>query len=123
VELAQTMVIWQRRPRELLRGSTSLWKSPRVNPWYGIFGIFSRWCITYHDSMHCFSIFFLIFSEFPRPPFEILVKLAVASMSARWGGNHGLVLVLGSHTHREPPCIFPLFFWCAFLIALGQNWI
>jgi hypothetical protein len=24
VELAQTMVIWQRRPRELLRGSTSL---------------------------------------------------------------------------------------------------
>jgi hypothetical protein len=66
VELAQTVVTLQGRPRELLPGSTSLWKSPHVNPWDAMFGIFPRWCITHHDSMHCFSIF-LIFSEFPRP--------------------------------------------------------
>jgi hypothetical protein len=66
VELAQTMVICQGRPRELLPGSTSLWESPHVNPWDGMFGIFPRWCITHHDSMHSFSIF-MIFSEFPRP--------------------------------------------------------
>jgi hypothetical protein len=42
VELAQTMVIWQGRPRELLPGSTSLSESPRVNPWDGMFGIFPR---------------------------------------------------------------------------------
>jgi hypothetical protein len=67
VELAQTMGTWQGRPRELLPGSTSLWKSPHVNPWDAMFGIFPRWCISHHDSMHCFSIF-LNFSEFPRPP-------------------------------------------------------
>jgi hypothetical protein len=66
VELAQTMVIWQGRPRELLPGSTSLWESPHVNPWDGMFGISHRWWIAHHDSMHCFCIF-LIFSEFPRP--------------------------------------------------------
>jgi hypothetical protein len=70
VELAQTVVTWQGRPRELLPESTSLWKSPPVNPWDGMFGTFPRRCITHHDSMHCFSIF-LIFSKFPRPPFQI----------------------------------------------------
>jgi hypothetical protein len=116
------MVTLQGRPRELLAGSTSLWKSPHVNPWDAMFGIFPRWCITHHDSMHCFSIFFDFFSGFPRPPFEIQVRIAVPSMSARWGGNHGLVLVLGSHTPRGPPYIFPIFSWCAFLIAPVQNW-
>jgi hypothetical protein len=57
VELAQTMVICQGRPRELLSRSTFLGGSPHVNPWDGMFGIFPRWCITHHDSMHCFSIF------------------------------------------------------------------
>jgi hypothetical protein len=70
MKLAQTMVICQGRPRELLSGSTSLWESPHVNPWDAMFGIFPRWCITHHDSMQCFSIF-LIFFEFPRPPSEI----------------------------------------------------
>jgi hypothetical protein len=42
VELAQTMVTWQGRPRELMPGSNSLWKSPHVNPWDGMFGIFPR---------------------------------------------------------------------------------
>jgi hypothetical protein len=61
------MVIWQGRPRELLPGSTSLWKSPRVNPWDGMFGIFSRWCITHHDSMHCFSNFFFFWNSLGPP--------------------------------------------------------
>jgi hypothetical protein len=42
VELAQTMVTLQGRPRELLPGSTSLRKSPHVNPWDAMFGIFPR---------------------------------------------------------------------------------
>jgi hypothetical protein len=42
VELAQTMVIWQGRPRELLPGSTSLLESPHVNPWDGMFDILTR---------------------------------------------------------------------------------
>jgi hypothetical protein len=67
VELAQTMVTWQGRPRELLPVSTSLWKSLPVNPWDGMFGIFPRWCITHHESMHCFSIF-LIFFWIPQAP-------------------------------------------------------
>jgi hypothetical protein len=42
VELAQTMVICQERPRELLSGSTSLRESPHVKPWDGMFAIFPR---------------------------------------------------------------------------------
>jgi hypothetical protein len=42
VELAQTMVTWHGRPREFLPGSTSLRKSPPVNPWDDMFGIFPR---------------------------------------------------------------------------------
>jgi hypothetical protein len=42
VELAQTMVIWQGRPRELMPRSTSLCESPHVNPWDDMFGIFPR---------------------------------------------------------------------------------
>jgi hypothetical protein len=42
VELAQTMVTLQGRPIELLPGSTSLLKSPHVNPWDAMFGIFPR---------------------------------------------------------------------------------
>jgi hypothetical protein len=30
-----------------------------MKPWYAIFGIFPRYHITYHDSMHWFSIFFI----------------------------------------------------------------
>jgi hypothetical protein len=67
VELAQTMVIYQGRPRELLPRSTSLWESPHVNPWDGMFGIFHRLCITHHDSMHYFSIF-SFFLNSPGPP-------------------------------------------------------
>jgi hypothetical protein len=63
VELSQTMVTWQGRPRELLPRSTSLWKSPPVNPWYGISGIFPRLCITHHGSMHCFSIFWFFLNS------------------------------------------------------------
>jgi hypothetical protein len=37
VELAQTMVVCQGRPRELLSGSTSLCESPHVNPWDAMF--------------------------------------------------------------------------------------
>jgi hypothetical protein len=72
--------------------------------------------------MQCFSIF-LNFSEYPEPLFEIQVKLALPLMSARWAGNPILVLVLGSHTLRAHPCIFPLFFAGVFLVALVQNWI
>jgi hypothetical protein len=68
VELAQTMVIWQGRPRELLPGSTSLWESPHVNPWDGMFGIFPRLCITHHDSMQCFSIFWFFLNSLGPPP-------------------------------------------------------
>jgi hypothetical protein len=57
VELAQTMVICQGRPRELLSGGTSLSGSPHVNPWDGMFGILPRLCVTHHDSMHYFPIF------------------------------------------------------------------
>jgi hypothetical protein len=42
MELAQTMVTWQRTPRELLHGSTSLWKSSHVNHWHAMFCIFPR---------------------------------------------------------------------------------
>jgi hypothetical protein len=55
-----------RSPRELLPGSTSLWKSSPVNPCHAMFGIFPRCYITHHDSMQCFSIFLNLF-EFPGP--------------------------------------------------------
>jgi hypothetical protein len=78
VELAQTMVTLQGRPRELLPGSTSLWKSPHVNPWDAMFGIFIRWCITHHDSMHCFFHFFDFFLDSPAPLRDL-------------GQNHGAI--------------------------------
>jgi hypothetical protein len=71
VELAHTMVTLQGRPTELLPGSTSLWKSPHVNPWDAMFGIFPRSCITHHDSMQCFSIFFYFF-WIPQAPLRDL---------------------------------------------------
>jgi hypothetical protein len=49
-------------------GSTSLWKSPPMNHWDAMFGIFPRWCITHHDSMQCFSIFFWFFLNSLGPP-------------------------------------------------------
>jgi hypothetical protein len=33
------------------------------------------------------------------------------------GGRGTMVWFLGSHTLRAHPCIFPQFFWCAFLVA------
>jgi hypothetical protein len=120
MELAETMVICQGRLRELLSGSTSLWGSPHENPLDGMFGIFPRWCITHHDSMHCFSIFFDFF-WIPQAPLRHLgqTRRCHRCLPTRVG----LVLVLGSHTPRGPPSIFPQFSWCAFLVAPVQNWI
>jgi hypothetical protein len=47
-------------------------------------------------------------------------------MSARWAGNPSLVLLLGSHTIKAHPCIFPLFFGGVFLVApvkIGFKWM
>jgi hypothetical protein len=41
-----------------------------IKPWYAMFGIFPRYYITYHDSMHWFA-FFLIFFGIPLLPFQI----------------------------------------------------
>jgi hypothetical protein len=45
-------------------------KSFSIKPWYAIFGIFPRYYITYHDSMHWFANF-LIFFGIPLLPFQI----------------------------------------------------
>jgi hypothetical protein len=50
------------------------------------------------------------FFEFPLLPFQIYVKLAVPTVCARWVGPQSLRFVLGFHTFREPPGIFPQFF-------------
>jgi hypothetical protein len=68
MELAETMVICQGRPRELLPRSTFLWESPYVNPWIAMFGIFPRWCITHHDSMHYSSFFWFFLNSLGPPP-------------------------------------------------------
>jgi hypothetical protein len=36
-------------------------KSFSMKLWYSMFGIFPRYYITYHDSMHWFSIFLIFF--------------------------------------------------------------
>jgi hypothetical protein len=45
-----------RKPSEVLLGGIFL-KSFSMKYWYAMFGIFPRYYITYHDSMHWFSIF------------------------------------------------------------------
>jgi hypothetical protein len=51
-----------------LPGSTSLWKSSPMNPWHAMFGIFSRCYITHHDSMQCFSIFWIFLNSLAPLP-------------------------------------------------------
>jgi hypothetical protein len=68
VELPQTMVTWQGRPRELLRGSTSLWESPPVNPWDGMFGIFLLGGASLTMTPCTIFPFFLFFLNSPGPP-------------------------------------------------------
>jgi hypothetical protein len=45
-------------------------KSFSIKHWYAMFGIFPRYYITYHDSMHWFANF-LIFFGIPLLPFQI----------------------------------------------------
>jgi hypothetical protein len=56
-----------RSPRELLPSSNSLW---RVLLWIigiAMFGIFPRCYITHHDSMHSFSIFWILLNSISPP--------------------------------------------------------
>jgi hypothetical protein len=112
VELAQTMVICQGRPRELLLGSTSLWESPHVNPWDAMFGIFPRWCITHHDSMHCFSIFFEFF-WIPWAPLRDLgqTRGAIDVCQVGWEPWFGLSSRV-PHPPGDLPVFFPNFLVC-----------
>jgi hypothetical protein len=76
-------------------------KSLSMKPGYDMFGIFPRYYITYHDSITGFPFFFLL------PPFQIEVKLVVPAVCARWMGPPSLGWVMGFHTFRAPPGIFP----------------
>jgi hypothetical protein len=67
MELTQTMVTWVESQVCLVPFFV---KSFSLKHWCGMFGIFHRYYITYHDSMHRFSIFFDFF-EFPLLPFQI----------------------------------------------------
>jgi hypothetical protein len=69
IELAQTKLNWvESQVKSYL--VVFFVKSFSMKPWYSMFGIFPRYYITYHDSIHWFSIF-SIFFEFPLPPFQI----------------------------------------------------
>jgi hypothetical protein len=68
VELAQTMVTWQGRPREVLPGSTSRWKSPPVNPRYAMFGIFLGDASLTMTPCIVFPFFFWFFLNSLGPP-------------------------------------------------------
>jgi hypothetical protein len=84
MELVQTMVIWQGRPRELLPVSTSLWESSRVNPWDGMFGIFPRWCILTMTLCTVFPFFW--FFWIPQAPLRDLgqTRGAIDVCQVRW---------------------------------------
>jgi hypothetical protein len=57
MELAQTMVKWvESQVKSCL--VPFFVKSFSMKPWHAMFGIFPRYHITYHDSMHWFSPFF-----------------------------------------------------------------
>jgi hypothetical protein len=122
VELAQTMVTWQGRPRELLLGSTSLWESPPVNPWDGMFGILPRWCITHYDSMHCFSIFFDIF-WIPQAPLRDLGQTRGGIDVCQVGWEPWF----GPGSRVPHPQGTSLYFSPIFLVCIScspvQNWI
>jgi hypothetical protein len=108
IELAQTKHNWvESRVKSSL--VAFFVKTFPMKPWYAMFGIFPRYHITYHDSMHWFSIFFDFF-RICFAPFQILVKLAVSAVCARWVGPPSLGWVMGSHTFRVPPGIFPRIF-------------
>jgi hypothetical protein len=69
MELAQTMVNWvESQVKSCLM--PFFVKSFSMKSWYGMFGIFPRHYITYHDSMRWFFIIFYFF-EFHLPPFQI----------------------------------------------------
>jgi hypothetical protein len=55
MELAQTMVKWV---ESQVMSCLVLFfvKSLSIKPWHAMFGIFPKYHITYHDSMHRFSI-------------------------------------------------------------------
>ena len=60
------------------------------------------------------------------PPlnFEIgLVEKAVAVVCARWMQRTCLAFVLGFHTIRSPPRIFPQKYWVVLYVPLVQIWI
>jgi hypothetical protein len=69
IELAQTKLNWE---ESKVKSSLVPFfvKSFSMNHWYAMFGIFPRYYITYHDSMHWFAIFFYFFG-IPLPPFQI----------------------------------------------------
>jgi hypothetical protein len=69
IELAQTIVTWLESQDNSCLVPFFV-KSFSLKPWYAKFVIFPRYYITYHDSMHWFSIF-LIYFEFPLLPFQI----------------------------------------------------
>jgi hypothetical protein len=69
IELVQTKLNWVESQVKSYLVAFFV-KSFYMKHWYAMFGIFPRYYITYHDSMHWFSIF-LIFYEFPLPPFQI----------------------------------------------------
>jgi hypothetical protein len=60
MELAQTMVNWVESHVKAYLVAFFV-KSFSLKPWYAMFGIFSRYHITYHDSMFWFSIFLFFF--------------------------------------------------------------
>jgi hypothetical protein len=69
MEISKTMVTWVESQVNSYLVAFFV-KSFSIKPWYTIFGIFPRYYITYHDSMHWFAIF-LIFFGIPLLPFQI----------------------------------------------------
>jgi hypothetical protein len=118
MEFAQIMVNWvESQVKSCL--VPFFVKSFSIKPWHVMFGIFPIYYITYHDSMHNFSIF-LNFFEPPFAEFQIYVKLAVPAIFAWWVVNPSLRLVLGSHTFREPLGIFCQNFGSVVYVPLVQ---
>jgi hypothetical protein len=115
MELAQTMVTLQGRPRELLPGSTSLWKSPHVNPWDAMFGIFLGDASLTMTPCTVFP-FFLIFFWISQAPLRDLGQNrgAISVCQVGWEPWFGL----GSRVPQSPgdlPVFFPYFSGVHFL--------
>jgi hypothetical protein len=60
IELAQTKLNWLESQVKSYLVAYFV-KSLYAKPWYDMFGIFPSYYITYHESMHWFSIFFYFF--------------------------------------------------------------